>query len=163
AALITGAEEALRLRRPAARRRHRLLIVAAVATLVGLAAALVATLVFRGLSDSRGPSDSALAVPVDKVNTLVRIDPGTNQAGGSIIRKRFPTSSRIDALTAGLGSVWVGSSSTATLYRIDPRSRRVTGSVDLGERAARPEVVLGSIWVGLADSGGDTVIVRPWG
>jgi hypothetical protein len=90
---------------------------------------------------------------------LVRLDP----AGGSIIRKRFPTSSRIDALAAGLGSVWVGSSSTATLYRIDPRSRRVTGSLDLGERAARPEVVLGSIWVGLADSGGDTVIVRPWG
>jgi serine/threonine-protein kinase len=285
AALIAAAEEALRLRRPATRRRHRLLIGAAVATLVGLAAALVATLVFRGLSDS------ALAVPVDKVNTLVRIDPGTNQvggtvgvgsipsatavaggsvwvynagdpslsqidaatgavrhttpllavprnsgvfggpvlaadkagawfigldatgrsfltrvfswprgkrefplgeepravavgygavwvvtrgarddelvrldpAGGSIIRKRFPTSSRIDALAAGLGSVWVGSSSTATLYRIDPRSRRVTGSLDLGERAARPEVVLGSIWVGLADSGGDTVIVRPWG
>ena len=39
--------------------------------------------------------------------------------------------------------------------------QRVTGRIDLGERAARPEVVLGSIWVGLSDSGGDTVIVDP--
>jgi hypothetical protein len=52
-------------------------------------------------------------------------------------------------------------SSTGTLYRINPRSAAVTGHIDLGERAARPEVVLGAIWVGLSDSGGDTVIVDP--
>ncbi len=39
--------------------------------------------------------------------------------------------------------------------------QRVTGRIDLGNRAARPEVVLGSIWVGLSDTGGDTVIVDP--
>jgi hypothetical protein len=37
----------------------------------------------------------------------------------------------------------------------------VTGRVDLGERAARPEVVLGSIWAGVSDGGGNTVIVDP--
>ena len=47
------------------------------------------------------------------------------------------------------------------LYRINPRSAAVTGRIDLGNRAARPEVVLGSIWVGLSDQGGNTVIVDP--
>jgi serine/threonine-protein kinase len=88
-ALIIAAEDALRLRPPAARRRNRLLIVAAVATLVGLAAALVATLVFRGLSDS------ALAVPVDKVNTLVRIDPATNEVGRTVGVGSIPSATAV--------------------------------------------------------------------
>jgi hypothetical protein len=37
----------------------------------------------------------------------------------------------------------------------------MTGRIDLGDHATRPAVVLGSIWVGLSDSGGDTVIVDP--
>ena len=91
-------------------------------------------------------------------NQVLRIDPAT---GDVTKRTRFPTSSPIDGLAAGLGSVWVVASSSATLYRINPHSARVTGRIDLGERAARPEMVLGSIWVGLSDSGGDTVIVDP--
>ena len=91
-------------------------------------------------------------------NQVLRIDPAT---GDVTERTRFPTSAPIDGLAAGLGSVWVVASSSATLYRIDPRSPGVTGRIDLGGRAARPEVVFGSIWVGLSDSGGDTVIVHP--
>ena len=83
-------------------------------------------------------------------NQLLRIDPAT---GKVTKRTRFPSSSPIDGLAAGLGSVWVVASSTATLYRINPRSARRDGRIDLGGRAARPEVVLGSIWVGLSDSG----------
>ncbi len=71
----------------------------------------------------------------------------------------FPTSSRIDSLAVGLDSVWVVASSSATLYRIDPRLVRVTRHTDLGQRATQPEVVQGAIWVGLTDHGGDTVIV----
>jgi len=89
-------------------------------------------------------------------NQVLRIDPAT---GAVTERTRFPTSSPIDGVAAGLGRVWVVASSTATLYRINPRSAGVTGRIDLGKRAARPEVVLGSIWVGLTDRGGDTVIV----
>jgi hypothetical protein len=37
----------------------------------------------------------------------------------------------------------------------------VLGPIDLGTRANRPTVVDGSIWVGVSDSGGDTVIVAP--
>jgi YVTN family beta-propeller protein len=91
---------------------------------------------------------------------LLRIDPAT---GRVMKRTTFPASARIDGLAAGLDNVWVGASSSATLYRINPRSAGVTGRIDLGERANRPSVVLGSIWVGLSDRGGDTVIVDPRG
>ena len=94
----------------------------------------------------------------DRDDEVLRIDPAT---GDATRWARFPASSRIDGLAAGLGGVWVTASSSATLYRIDPRSARVTGPLDLGRRGTRPEVVLGSIWVGLSDSGGDTVAVDP--
>jgi len=91
-------------------------------------------------------------------NRVLRIDPVT----GKITRQtHFPSSATIDGLAAGLGGIWVVASSTGMLYRINPHSARRTGQVDLGQGAARPEVVLGSIWVGLSDSGGDTVIVDP--
>jgi serine/threonine-protein kinase len=91
-------------------------------------------------------------------NKVLRIDPAT----GKITKQtRFRASAPIDGLATGLGGIWVVASSTGTLYRINPRSAAVTGHIDLGERAARPEVVLGAIWVGLSDSGGDTVIVDP--
>ena len=283
AALITAAEEALELRRPPAFLQHRLRVIAAVATVLLLAAVLVAAVVIRGTGDVGVP-------PEVKAGTLVRIDPATNavsavvdvglrpsatavggrsvwvynDAGPSVSeidaateavrhtttlvaapsrpdafagpvlaadaagawlvgvdehgrshltrvfsgprgkreyrledepravavgygavwvvtrgardnqvlrinpatgevtkRTRFPSSSPIDGLAAGLGSVWVVASSGATLYRINPHSAGVTGRIDLGEHAARPEVVLGSIWVGLSDLGGDTVVVDP--
>ena len=91
-------------------------------------------------------------------NQVLRIDPAT---GAVTRRTRFPTASSIDGLAAGLGGVWVVASSSATLYRIDPRSAAVTARIDLGGRAARPAVVLGEIWVGLSDSGGRTVRVDP--
>ena len=64
-------------------------------------------------------------------NQLLRIDPATGEVTK---RTRFPGSSPIDGLAAGLGSVWVVASSTAMLYRIDPRSAAVTGRIDLGTR-----------------------------
>jgi len=91
-------------------------------------------------------------------NQLLRVDPATGEVGK---RTHFATSSPIDGITVGLGNVWVVASSTGMLYRIDPRSARVTGRLDLLEQAARPVVVLGAIWVGLSDSGGGTVIVDP--
>jgi hypothetical protein len=91
-------------------------------------------------------------------NQVLGIDPATGKVTKRI---RFHHSNRIDGLTAGLGSVWVVASSTATLHRIDPRSAAVTGRIDLGKRGARPEVVLGAIWVGLSDLGGGTIVVDP--
>jgi hypothetical protein len=78
---------------------------------------------------------------------LQRRDP----ASGKVTKRiRFAKSAPIDGLAVGFGYVWVVASSTATLYRIDPRSSHVTPK-DLGSwRAARPEVVLGEIWVAVA-------------
>jgi serine/threonine-protein kinase len=122
----------------------------------------------RGTRDYRLPAQPrAVAVGYGAVwvvvqgardNQLLHIDPFT---GAMSRRTRFPESSKIDGLATGLGSVWVVDSSSAVLYRINPRSGVVTGQVDLGRRAARPEVVLGSIWVGLADAGGGTMVVEP--
>jgi hypothetical protein len=89
---------------------------------------------------------------------LLRIDPATGEVNK---RTRFRASSPIDGLAVGLGGVYVVASSTATLYRVGPRSARVTALTTLGARASRPVVVLGSIWVGLTDAGGNTIVVDP--
>ncbi len=91
-------------------------------------------------------------------NEVLRLDPATGKVTG---RTRFPTSAPIDGLTVGLGSVWVVASASASLYRIDPHSTRLTGQADLGEHATRPNLVFGAIWVDLSDRGGDTVRVDP--
>ena len=99
----------------------------------------------RAGSASTGSPDEPRAVAVGygavwvvvrgaRDNQVLRIDPATGEVTQ---RTRFPASAPIDGLAAGLGSVWVVASSTATLYRINPRSAAVTGRVDLGNRAAQ--------------------------
>jgi len=89
---------------------------------------------------------------------LLRVDPRT---GNLTARMRFPARSRVDGLAVGLGSVWAVGSSTAKLYRVNPRSMTVNGSIDLGTKAGRPTLRFGAVWVGLSDRGGDTVLVDP--
>ncbi len=88
---------------------------------------------------------------------VLRVDPGT---GKVTARTRFPASSRISSLEVGLGRLWVVSSSTAVLYRIDPRSAAVTGRVDLGQRAGRPSVEFGIVTVVVSDPM-HTLVVDP--
>jgi hypothetical protein len=88
---------------------------------------------------------------------LRRLAPVTGDVTGT---RRFP-GLRLDSLAAGLGHVWAMSSSTATLYRVDPHSLAVTGHVDLGARSGRPWVSLGHVWVAISDLGGDTLLVDP--
>ena len=87
-----------------------------------------------------------------------RIDPAT---GRPVARARFPLSARLSSLGVGLGAAWVVSSPTATLYRLDPRTARVTRQVDLGHRAGRPDVQFGNVWVAISDLKGMTVLVNP--
>jgi DNA-binding beta-propeller fold protein YncE len=89
---------------------------------------------------------------------LLRIDPAT---GKVTARTRFRASPGIDSLDVGLGAVWVVSSSSAVLYRIDPRSATKTGQIDLGRRAGRPNVRFGAVWVGVSDYGLGTLVVDP--
>ncbi len=88
---------------------------------------------------------------------LLRFDPVSGKVTG---RSRLPER-HIDSLAAGLGAIWAVNSETATLYRVDARTARLTGRVDLGTNAERPSVVHGSIWVGLSDGGGSTALVNP--
>jgi hypothetical protein len=88
---------------------------------------------------------------------LFRLDPAT---GTITVQARFPASSHVDGLTVGFGDLWLVSSSTATLYRVDPRLTAVD-HVDLGQAAGPPFAEFGHVWVGLSDRGGDTVLVDP--
>ena len=96
---------------------------------------------------------------------LLRLNPAT---GKITVQARLPASWRVDSLTVGYGYVWLVSSSTATLYRTDPRSAAID-RVDLacpeprwyclaGLSAGRPSAVFGDAWVGL--SSGDTVRIN---
>jgi hypothetical protein len=91
---------------------------------------------------------------------VLRVDPAT----GGVTRTRFPARSRVDSIAFGYGAVWAMSSSTATLYRIDPRTARRTRSVEVGSgRATRPEIIgyVHGIWLRLTQGGGMDVNVDP--
>jgi Protein kinase domain len=89
---------------------------------------------------------------------VLRIDPSSGEVTA---RTRLRASARLSSLGVGLGQVWAMSSPTAVLYRIHPRSMEVTGRVDLGDRAGRPVVEHGAVFVGLSDSGGISLTVDP--
>lgn len=91
-----------------------------------------------------------------------RIDPAD---GTSTVARGLPASARVDSIAFGYGAVWVVSSATATLYRIDPRSARLRGSVVVlaHSRAARPEIMPrgGDIWVRVTGDGGVADSIDP--
>lgn len=92
---------------------------------------------------------------------VLRIDPST---GRVTARTRFPARSRVDSIAFGYGAVWVMSSSTATAYRIDPRSARRTGSVVVGSsHATRPQIMPRGheIWLRLTEGGGTDASIDP--
>jgi hypothetical protein len=100
---------------------------------------------------------------------LLRLNPAT---GKITVQARLPASARVDSLTVGYGYVWLVSSSTATLYRINPRSGAIdhvdlrqadaefTGTPTATLTAGRPGAVFGDVWVGLSKNGGDTVRIN---
>lgn len=74
---------------------------------------------------------------------------------------RFRASYGLDALTLGFNDVWVVGGRSGTLYRFDPRVHSPS-FVDLAQRAGRPAVVFGHIWVGVSDHGyNDIDLVNP--
>jgi streptogramin lyase len=89
---------------------------------------------------------------------VLRVDPA---AGEVTARTHFAASARLSSLAVGLGAVWVVSSSSAVLYRIDPHSAAVTGHTDLGQRAGRPLVAFGTVWVVVSDGRGNILHVDP--
>jgi DNA-binding beta-propeller fold protein YncE len=93
---------------------------------------------------------------------VLRVDPASGQVTATTT---FPRGAHVSSIAFGYGHAWVVSPSTATLYRIDRRSARRTGSVVLGKpRASRPAIVSYAnwIWVRLTERGGTDVNVDPF-
>jgi tRNA A-37 threonylcarbamoyl transferase component Bud32 len=112
AALITAAEDALGLRRPPFLHRRRLLLGTAASLLAVLAAVLSTALVTHGDS---GVSQAPL---FGEGNTLVRIDPVTNEVSDVIEVDERPS-----AVAAFGSSVWVYNHGNATVTEVDALTR----------------------------------------
>src|SRR5215472_14030934 len=93
---------------------------------------------------------------------VLRFDPDTSQVTA---RTLFSPSAAIDSIAFGYGSVWVLSSNKAMLYKIDPRSARVTDRLSVAPpRATRPEIMplTGDIWIRVTGGGGRGYSVLPY-
>jgi serine/threonine-protein kinase len=91
---------------------------------------------------------------------VLRIDPNSGRVNKAF---RFPASTEIDSIAFGYGAAWVVSSARADLYKIDPRSHRIT-SLHVGPpRATRPEIIpfLADIFVRLTSGGGTSYDIDP--
>ena len=89
--------------------------------------------------------------------TLVRVDPGTGRVAARVLLPRT-TDQRPHQVAVGDGAVWVTSASPRSgtanlLWRVDPASNQVTGTLDLGPTSAggMPNSVAagnGAVWLG---------------
>jgi virginiamycin B lyase len=101
--------------------------------------------------------EGALWVANQVDGTLVRVDPATGQVTARILLPRT-TKHRPHQVAVGEGAVWVTSAGTrrATtnlLWRVDPASNQVSGTLDLGPTSAggMPNSVAagnGAVWLG---------------
>lgn len=91
---------------------------------------------------------------------VLRVDPAT---GRETAETRFRAPARVASIAFGYGAVWVVSPSSATLYRIDPRSTRVQSLVLGTPSASRPEIMPrgGDLWVKVTAGGGTTFRIDP--
>jgi hypothetical protein len=95
-----------------------------------------------------------------RADEVLRVEP---VGGRATVLVRFPTTARIDSIAYGYGAVWVVSSATATLYRIEPGPARVTSLVLADSHATRPEIMPrgGDLWVRVTGGGGTTYWIHP--
>jgi hypothetical protein len=116
-ALVTAAESALRLRRsaPPVRRRTAVLVAAVLLVLLAAAGAIVALLA------PHTPQPLYAGV-----NTVARIDPGTNKVANVIRVGRSP-----GAIAAGGHSVWVYNRRDSSISEIDARTNTVRNTTDV--------------------------------
>ncbi len=89
-------------------------------------------------------------------NELIRLNKATGEVTG---RTWLPDSGRVDSVAVGRGYAWVMYSSTATLYRVNARTMELGPHADLGQRAGRPRISGGMVWVGVSNAGGRTLLL----
>jgi virginiamycin B lyase len=81
-------------------------------------------------------------------NSLVRIDPATNQVVATIGVGRAPS-----GLAVGAGAVWVSRRSDAVVVRVDPTANRVVATIPVGRAPGSVTVAGGLVWVALPGGG----------
>jgi DNA-binding beta-propeller fold protein YncE/predicted Ser/Thr protein kinase len=128
-ALIAAAESELGLRRPA--RFGGRVAVAVVAIAVAIAAALAVVIAVR-----RSPA----APPLTHANTLVRIDPRTNNVQRVIDVGREPR-----AVAAWLGTVWVYSSEGGVVKEVDAQTNHVLQTTPIPARPVPLTTTIGPV------------------
>jgi hypothetical protein len=90
---------------------------------------------------------------------LLRVDPATGAVEARVL---FPRSSKVSTVAVGYGAVYVLATSTATLYRIDPRSATVIRRADYAGRAGRILFVYRQLWIPISDyAGGRMILADP--
>jgi YVTN family beta-propeller protein len=115
-ALLDEAQQALGLGRPSGVRRRRRLLLAAVFVVLAVAAA-VAVVVWRA---------GEAAPPTPRLNTVVRIDPKTNEVTDVVPVQKLPY-----GIAFGGGTVWVYNHASGTLSEIDATAATVRRTVPL--------------------------------
>jgi len=140
--LVTAARDALGLAAPSPR-RSRIAVAAALVALLAVAVAGASLFVGR---DGAQPTDLLL-----RKNTVVRIDPATNEVAAVIDVGRNPT-----AVAAAGGTVWAYNADDETVSEIDADTNTVRRTVPLAAPPVRPSP-MGAVWTGpllAADTGG---------
>ena len=81
-------------------------------------------------------------------NSVVRIDPATNEVVATIGVGRAPS-----GLAVGAGAVWVSRRSDGAVVRIDPAANRVVATIPVGRAPGAMAVAGGLVWVALPGGG----------
>jgi YVTN family beta-propeller protein len=81
-------------------------------------------------------------------NTVVRINPATNEVVATIGVGRAPS-----GLAVGAGAVWVSRGSDGAVVRIDPATNRVVATIPVGPAPGAMTVAGGVLWVSLPEHG----------
>jgi YVTN family beta-propeller protein len=81
-------------------------------------------------------------------NSVVRIDPATNEVVATIGVGRAPS-----GLAVGAGAVWVSRRSDGAVVRIDPATNRVVARIPVGRALGAMTVAGGVVWVALPGRG----------
>jgi class 3 adenylate cyclase/streptogramin lyase len=126
-------------------RRKRIVLAAAVVVLAGAIAGVAAALTAGGSSVKVGPTSLAV------------IDPKSNK-----VTKAIDLGFKSNLIAAGEGFVWVVDPQGSTLWKIDPRSRRVKSifplAVGAGEVPFGLAVGQGSVWVAVQRGSHEVVL-----
>ena len=114
-------------------------------------------------------TEDAVWVLTPANNSLVRVDPATGRVAARVLLPRT-SRQRPHQVAVGEGAVWVTSAGARAgtvnlLWRVNPASNQVTGTLDLGPTSAggMPNSVAvgdGAVWVGGATKG-SLVLLEP--